>query len=94
MTKAELVAAMAAEADISRPAAEKALNGFMNTVKKTLRKGSRLSLTGFGTFSVSNRKARTGRNPQTGEKIRIRAMKVPRFSPGKDLKEAVGGKKK
>jgi DNA-binding protein HU-beta len=94
MTKVELVAAMAAEADISRPAAEKALNAFMSTVKKTLKKGNKLSLTGFGTFSVSNRKARTGRNPQTGEKIRIRAAKVPKFSPGKDLKEAVGGKRK
>jgi DNA-binding protein HU-beta len=94
MTKVELVAAMATEADISKPAAEKALNAFMSTVKKTLKKGNKLSLTGFGTFSVSNRKARTGRNPQTGEKIRIRATKIPKFSPGKDLKEAVGGKRK
>jgi DNA-binding protein HU-beta len=67
---------------------------FLNAVTKSLKKGDKLTLTGFGTFSVSNRKARMGRNPQTGEAIKIKAAKVPKFSAGKGLKEAVGGKKK
>ncbi|MBI5418577.1 MAG: HU family DNA-binding protein [Deltaproteobacteria bacterium] len=94
MTKAELVASIAEAADISKAAAEKALNGFIDSVGKTLKKGQKLALTGFGTFSVSNRKARVGRNPQTGEQIKIKAAKVPKFTAGKALKEAVGGKKK
>ncbi len=94
MTKADLVAHMAEAADITKAAAEKALNGFVDAVGKTLKKGQKLALTGFGTFSVSNRKARVGRNPQTGEQIKIKATKVPKFSAGKALKEAVGGKKK
>jgi DNA-binding protein HU-beta len=94
MTKADLVAHMAEAADITKAAAEKALNGFVDAVGKTLKKGQKLALTGFGTFSVSNRKARVGRNPQTGEQIKIKATKVPKFSAGKGLKEAVGGKKK
>ncbi len=94
MTKADLVAAMADAADISKAAAEKALDGFIETVEKCLKKGERLALTGFGTFSVSNRKARMGRNPQTGAQIKIKATKVPKFTAGKSLKEAVGGRKK
>lgn len=94
MTKADLVASMAGAAGITKAAAEKALDGFIDAVTKTLKKGDKLALTGFGTFSVSNRKARTGRNPQTGETIKIKAAKVPKFTAGKGLKEAVGGKKK
>lgn len=93
MTKAELVASMAGSAGISKASAEKALNGLLDAVKKSLKKGSKVALTGFGTFSVSNRKARMGRNPQTGAAIRIKATKVPKFTAGKSLKQAVGGKK-
>lgn len=94
MTKAELVALMAKKAGIGKGKAEGALNAFTDAVTGTLKKGNRLALTGFGTFSVSNRKARMGRNPQTGAQIRIKATKVPKFTPGKTLKEAVGGKKR
>ncbi len=94
MTKAELVAAMSEAADVPKAKAELALNGFIDAVEKTLKKGNKLALTGFGTFSVSNRKARVGRNPQTGAQIKIKATKVPKFTAGKALKEAVGGKKK
>jgi DNA-binding protein HU-beta len=94
MTKAELVEAVRAEAGIGKGQAEDAVAAFLNSVTKSLKKGDKLTLTGFGTFSVSNRKARTGRNPQTGEAIKIKAAKVPKFTAGKGLKEAVGGKKK
>lgn len=94
MTKAELIAAIAEAADLTKSKAELALNGFTGAVMKGLRKGGRIALTGFGTFSVSNRKARVGRNPQTGQEIKIKATKVPKFTAGKTLKEAVGGKKK
>ncbi len=94
MTKAELVAFMSEKAGIRKTEAEKTLQSFLDAVEKTLKKGDKLALTGFGTFSVSNRKARTGRNPQTGETIKIKATKVPKFTAGKGLKEAVGGKKK
>jgi len=94
MTKAELVEAIRAGAGIGKGQAEKAVEAFQNAVTKSLKKGDKLTLTGFGTFGVSNRKARMGRNPQTGETIKIKAAKVPKFTPGKALKEAVGGKKK
>lgn len=94
MTKAELVAFLAKKAGITKTKAEGALNGFTEAVTTTLKRGSRIALTGFGTFSVSNRKARIGRNPQTGAQIKIKATKVPKFTAGKNLKEAVGGKKK
>lgn len=93
MTKAELVAAMAGSAGISKASAEKALKGFIDAVTKSLKKGSKVALTRFGTFSVSNRKARVGRNPQTGAQIKIKATRVPKFAAGKSLKQAVGGKK-
>lgn len=93
MTKAELIAAMAGSAGISKAGAEKALNGFIDAIKKSLKKGSKVALTGFGTFGVSNRKARVGRNPQTGAQIKIKATKVPKFTAGKTLKQAVSGKK-
>ncbi|HEY5192218.1 MAG TPA: HU family DNA-binding protein [Candidatus Deferrimicrobium sp.] len=94
MTKAELVEVVRAEAEIGKGQAEDAVEAFLGAVTKSLKKGDKLTLTGFGTFSVSNRKARTGRNPQTGEAIKIKAAKVPKFTAGKGLKEAVGGKKK
>lgn len=93
MTKADLVAKIASDAKISKAAAEKALNSFVKNVTATLKKGDKLTLTGFGTFSVTKRKARKGRNPQTGAVIKIKAAKVPKFSAGKGLKDAVSGKK-
>ena len=89
MTKAELIAAVAKEAKIPKVAAEKALNAFTGSVTKALKKGDKLTLTGFGTFSVARRRARTGRNPQTGREIKIPAAKVAKFKPGKELKSAV-----
>jgi DNA-binding protein HU-beta len=89
MTKAELVAAIGKEAKISKASAEKVLNAFVATVTKALKKGDRLALPGFGTFSVSKRKARVGRNPQTGKEIKIPAAKVAKFKAGSALKSAV-----
>jgi DNA-binding protein HU-beta len=89
MTKAELIASMGKEAKISKASAEKALNAFTNTVMKALKKGDKLALTGFGTFSVAKRRARTGRNPQTGREIKIPATRVAKFKAGNLLKSAV-----
>jgi DNA-binding protein HU-beta len=89
MTKAELVEKMATDADISKAAAGKALDSFMNGIKKTLKKGDTVTLVGFGTFSVGKRAARKGRNPQTGEVIKIKASKSPKFKAGKAFKEAI-----
>ncbi len=89
MTKAELVAKIAEESGISKVSAEKALGSFIKAVTNTLKKGGKVALTGFGTFSVAKRKARVGRNPQTGKEIKIPATRVPKFKPGKALKDAV-----
>jgi DNA-binding protein HU-beta len=89
MTKAELVEKMAKDADISKAAAGKALDSMIDGVIKALKKMNKVSLVGFGTFSVSKRKARTGRNPQTGAAIKIPARKMPKFSAGKAFKDAV-----
>jgi len=89
MTKAELIEQMAKDADVSKAAAGKALDSFINAVIKTIKKGNKVALVGFGTFSISKRKARTGRNPQTGATIKIAARKVPKFSAGKGFKDAV-----
>ena len=89
MTKAELVATVAKEAKISKASAEKAVNALTNAVMKALKKGDKLTLTGFGTFSVAKRRARTGRNPQSGKEIKIPATKVAKFKPGNLLKSAV-----
>ncbi len=89
MTKQELVAQMASDAKISKKAAEDALNSFMGSVKKSLSKGKPVSLIGFGTFNISKRNARKGRNPQTGKEIHIPARTVPVFKAGKGLKDAV-----
>ncbi len=89
MTKAELLEKAAKDAGISKAAAAKALDSFIDGVVKAVKKGNKVALVGFGTFSVSKRKARTGRNPQTGEPIKIPARKVPKFSAGKTFKDAV-----
>jgi len=85
MTKAELVAAMAKEAGVSKAVAGKTLEVFMNTVADELKKNNKIGLVGFGTFSVVKRKARTGRNPRTGQEIKIKAKKAIKFKPGKNL---------
>lgn len=90
MTKAELVEKAAKEAKISKVAAATALNSFMDGITKALKKkGGKVTLVGFGTFSKVRRKARKGRNPQTGAPIRIKATNVVKFKPGKKLKDAV-----
>ena len=89
MNKKELVAAIAKEANLSNAAAEKAVKAFTDAVTKTLKKGGKVSLVGFGTFEVAKRAARTGRNPQTGKEIKIKASKAPKFKAGKALKAAV-----
>jgi DNA-binding protein HU-beta len=89
MTKAELINTMAAGAKISKVAAGKALDAFVDSVRGALKKEEKVTLVGFGTFSVSNRKARKGRNPKTGKEIKIPARKVPKFKAGKAFKEAV-----
>ena len=85
MNKAELVAKIAEDAGISKSQANDALDSFVDAVTKTLKSGDKVTLVGFGTFSVSKRQARTGRNPQTGESIKIKAKKVARFKAGKEL---------
>ncbi len=87
MTKAELVEKMAKEAKVTKAAADKAINSFVDGVKKALKKGDRVALIGFGTFAISQRKARKGRNPQTGKEIKIAARKVPVFRAGAALKK-------
>ncbi len=89
MTKAELIASIGKEAKISKASAEKVINAFTNTVMKALKKGDKLALTGFGTFSVAKRRARTGRNPQTGREIKIPATRVAKFKAGNVLKSSV-----
>jgi DNA-binding protein HU-beta len=89
MTKAELVEKIAKDAGISKAAAGKALDSFIDGVVKSVKKGNKVSLVGFGTFSLGKRKARTGRNPRTGATIKIPARKVPKFSAGKTFKDAV-----
>jgi len=89
VTKKELVAKIAADSKISKAAADKAVNSLITNVTKSLKKGDKVTFVGFGTFSVKKRAARTGRSPQTGETIKIKAAKVPKFSPGKSLKDAV-----
>ena len=89
MTKAELIGTMAAGAKISKAAAGKALDALVEGIKGALKREERVTLVGFGTFSISKRKARKGRNPRTGKEIKISARKVPKFTAGKAFKEAV-----
>jgi DNA-binding protein HU-beta len=89
VNKTDLIEHIAKEADISKAAAGRALEALIGGVTKTLKKGDSVSLVGFGTFAVTKRAARTGRNPRTGATIKIKAAKVPKFRPGKALKEAL-----
>ena len=89
MTKAELVAKVAKDAKITKATAGKSLDAVIEGITKALKKGDRVTLVGFGTFSVSKRKARTGRNPQTGKPIKIAARKVAKFKAGSELRKAV-----
>jgi len=89
VNKSDLVDAIAKSADISKAAAARALDSTVESITKALKKGDTVSLVGFGTFKVGKRAARNGRNPRTGETIKIKAAKVPKFSAGKGLKDAV-----
>ena len=89
MTKAELIDKIAQSADVPKAEAGRVLDAALDAVKGALKKGQKITLVGFGTFSVSKRKARKGRNPKTGAAIKIPAMKVPKFTAGKGLKDAV-----
>lgn len=89
MNKTELIDVIADEAEISKAAASRAMDAILNAVTKTLAQGDQVTLVGFGTFSVRDRAARAGRNPQTGETIEIKAAKIPSFKAGKALKDAV-----
>ncbi len=89
MNKTELIEHIAKHADISKAAAGRALESMIGAVKTTLKKGGSVSLVGFGTFAVTKRAGRTGRNPRTGEAIEIKKAKVPKFRPGKALKDAL-----
>lgn len=89
MNKAELIEHIALQTDLSKSATGRVLESFVDAVRKTLKKGDRVTLVGFGTFSVSKRAARTGRNPRTGAAVKIKAAKVPRFKAGQALKDAL-----
>ena len=89
MNKTELVEHIAKHADISKAAAARALDSTLTAIRTTLKKGGTVSLVGFGSFAVTKRPARKGRNPRTGAEIKIKAAKVPKFRPGKALKDAL-----
>ena len=89
MTKTEMIDAVAEAAELSKAAAGRAVDAMLDSVSGALQKGDQVTLIGFGTFLVRDRAARTGRNPQTGATINIKAAKVPAFKPGKALKDAV-----
>ncbi|MBI4756266.1 MAG: HU family DNA-binding protein [Betaproteobacteria bacterium] len=89
MNKSELIDQIAKSADISKAAAARALDATVGAMKASLKKGEMVTLVGFGTFYVGKRAARTGRNPRTGDSIKIKSAKVPKFRPGKALKDAV-----
>ena len=89
MNKTELVAAIAKKTELSKKDAEKALKAFTDVVAEELKKGEKIQLVGFGTFEVSERAAREGRNPKTGKTMTIEASKTPKFKPGKALKDEI-----
>ena len=93
MNREELISQMAKDAKTTKVTARVALDSFLTSVAKTLKKGGRISLIGFGTFSTSKRSARTGRNPQTGATLQIKAKRVARFKPGKELSTTVNNVK-
>ena len=92
MNKTELVAAMAKDTNLSKKDVEAVLKSFIDVVTDELKKGEKIQLVGFGTFEVSTRAAREGRNPQTGKTMKIAASKAPKFKAGKALKDVVNGK--
>jgi nucleoid DNA-binding protein len=94
MNKSEFVDAIAKDSGLSKAEAGRAVESFVGTVQKVLKKGDDVAITGFGKFSVSKRRARTGRNPQTGAPVKIKASKAPKFSAGATLKQAVNGARK
>lgn len=94
MNKEELVQEIAKKADVSQKLTEEVLSSLIETITKTVSKGKKVTLIGFGTFEARKRAARTGRNPQTGKELKIPAKTVPAFSAGKQFKEMVGGSKK
>ena len=89
MTKTELIAAMAESAELTKKDSDKALSAFISIVTKELKDGNKVALPGFGTFETSERAEREGRNPQTGETMKIAACKAPKFKAGKTLKDAI-----
>ncbi|MGE5129921.1 MAG: HU family DNA-binding protein [Sphingomonadaceae bacterium] len=89
MNKAEMIEHIAQAAEISKSAAERAVDAMVGAIKSSLRKGDMVTLVGFGSFYVSERAARTGRNPRTGEELKIGAARVPKFRSGKALKDAI-----
>jgi len=91
MNKAELIERVARDTGLSKAAALRAIDAVLDNVTKSLRKGEKVTLVGFGTFQSARRRARTGRNPRTGIPIRIDARRVPKFTPGKELRDEVGG---
>ena len=89
MNKAELIAAVAKKADLTKQGAEEAVNAVIDTITEAMKQGDKVQIVGFGSFEVKTRSARTGRNPQTNETVEIPARKAPVFKPGKALKDAV-----
>ncbi|MGK0291236.1 MAG: DNA-binding protein HU-beta [bacterium] len=89
VTKADLISSISKKAEVTKAVAEKSLNAFISTVQNELSEGKTITLVGFGTFTTVERKERKGRNPQTGKEINIPATTIPKFRPGKNLKEAV-----
>ncbi|MGB9184281.1 MAG: HU family DNA-binding protein [Solirubrobacteraceae bacterium] len=94
MNKTQLIDAIAKDSGLTRADSARAVESLVNTVTKTLKKGDEVALTGFGKFSVVKRGARTGRNPQTGQALKIRASKAPKFTAGATFKTAVSGRRK
>jgi DNA-binding protein HU-beta len=94
MNKTQLIEAVASDSGLSKADSSRAIESLLHTVTKTLKKGDEVSITGFGKFSVVKRAARAGVNPRTGEKVKIKASKAPKFSAGATLKQAVAPKKK
>lgn len=94
MNKSQLVEAIASDSGLSKADSTRAVESFLGVVTKSLKKGEEVSITGFGKFSVVKRAARQGVNPRTGERVKIKASKAPKFSPGAGLKQAISPKKK
>jgi DNA-binding protein HU-beta len=94
MNKSQLIEAVASDSGLTKADSSRAIESLLDTVSRTLKKGDEVAITGFGKFSVVKRAARQGVNPRTGERVKIKASKAPKFSPGATLKQAVSPKKK